>query len=271
MGVSLAVLALTAVGCKSPERSPSFFGDLGLVYRSQTIKRVNNMPLAVRDVPKHPDDGYASNKNVAPIARDSAYIYGRLGFNPRVGLAFPLDGERNFEWKVGLGAEISGNLGMFKEPDHRSDLTVRNYTTDPGERTRGYGAALTYHQTYTALGEHWNTFFFPQLFTELEARLSDNIGLAVGFTFWYEQLWVENGWDRYDRYQTRNAHRIADIFAGIPYLSLRFDKEKKDSFFNAAVDIGYVMPLSIEKRGFGKEMEITENNHGFFIGLRHKF
>ncbi|MBW2990281.1 hypothetical protein KY348_01100 [Candidatus Woesearchaeota archaeon] len=247
----------------------SFFWDVNLGYRSSILGSVENIPLEVRDVPKHEDDWYAKDRNVAPIEKNSVNLYGRVKAGTRLGgkLAFIQD---KLFFKTGVGIDFTHAAALSKY-NKRKDMQERNYTNFPGTNTRGYGAALTFYQVRTSfvdLGLE-DAFFRPLVFSEIEVKLEEKTGLVLGYLAYPQNFHVRNGWDRYDNLQVKDEHELAKLIIGGPYVSIKFyhkeDYSEKRNY--VSIDVGFTSILKKQLTEIGKNMQLNFNDGSFYIGI----
>jgi hypothetical protein len=177
-----------------------------------------SIPEYVRDVPKHPDDDYALDSNVAPI-KDTSPSY-----------LIPLD-KPPFELRALVGIEKNGfdlSLGpsmLIGSPevpysiDFEGYHVGRNYTNYPGTDIRGYDAALTYYSVQ-GLSRKFSFGFFSRLsYKVLEictpkmySPLSLNLFAEYSINPMTSTLKIENGWDRYDSYEIKDTYHLDTKF-----------------------------------------------------------
>ena len=194
------------------------------------IKSVD-VPLEMRDIPKHKDDSYVPNANVAPIEDDAVDLYPRISLiSLRAGVETGSDNlifvgglglDFNFDATSYIGREHNDNLGK------RKDIIERNYTDKPGSDKRGGAAALTYCYVHPSFGPDWNTFLRPNLFLEGRVRFLGYASLSCGYEMFYENLVAETGWDRNDELDIWKEYDLGSLIVGRPYVSFNIPYEDK--------------------------------------------
>ncbi len=232
----------------------SFFSiDLG-IYETPLINKVENIPLKIRNVPKHPADDYVNDKNVAPIESDNIKLAYRMSWlNPKIGCRSSFLDE-NIMVKLGMGLDFYP-AGIFF-----FDYTTkeRNYVHYPGTEKRGTGEALTYYSIHPICLE-------PNIFSEIETNIAEKIKLGLGYKLSKVNIIAENGWDRYNQLERRKKYNLSGLVYGKPYISLIYG-EKDD------VQIALFFGLNnlIKKRftNLGKQMNIDFNNKAWFVGFK---
>lgn len=247
-----------------------FLVDSNLTYNSPILSGVKGIPLEMRDVPKHPDDSYARESNVAPIAKDSAELYGYADIGTRLGGKFSLH-EDKLLFNTGIGIDFSCTPA-FSEYNKRKDMEVRNYTSNPGSNTRGSGAALTFYRVApsSVLLNFGGVFLRPSAFGEIEVNVGKKASLALGYMVFPQNYQIENGWDRWNKLEFREKHTFAKLIMGGPYLSIKI-KQEDDSrigYHYTSVDIGITRILRKHLTEIGENMELDFNDFSFYIGVR---
>jgi hypothetical protein len=234
---------------------------------------ISTIPLIIRDVPKHKDDTYAPNKNVAPIEDISGTLDGPI-----------LLGDVKMEYRRRLSKEdmtidFGKDIGKLMRP--KSDFKIgwsfevllpesfgqnRNYTNAPGTHIRGEGAALTFYTVSRRYVFKLNNYVRPKLFTEMEFMNKKRSSFAFGYEVFPEKIIARNGWDRYDRKQTKDRYALSNLYYGKAYISARthgkrFGRQNQLTF-------GFVHLLSYKNTELGNEAGINPSKMGFSIGLK---
>jgi len=213
--------------------------------------QITNIPEYIRDVPKHPDDNYALDSNVAPISDDAITLSDSL--------------RGRLEGKVGIG--VKGNWYDFKLDaragftlDSASEIRERNYTNHPGTNLSGTGAALTYYRIF--INEDISPLFgadakfsvkLPKFNHSDETEWNCFVEYSADF---FNKLYIENGWDRYGSLQVNDSYEIASIIdhiikAGVTRVCLGKPLEFSSEFF-AGVDFPQLI-----KTDAGSQIGIT--------------
>ncbi len=236
--VVIAMLVFASTAWAQDEEESKTFLRVAL-----TTLKVSDMPLSVRDVPNHPDDGFASGTE-GPIEKTNYSLKAIIEMGRTVKKVDRRDAslKMNVNWIYGVGT-----------------IARRNYTNAIGTGQRGYGAALTYCQLTTRgmLPNITSSPFVnlvlsvaPELVWERKLGEKKTIGCSVG----YFRLVAENGWDRYDNYEIRNAKALANCFP-----------------IGIAASVGDINLAAkyylVSKSSLGREAGIS-GNFGFSAGVR---
>jgi len=261
------VSPLSARNAQSQEPNKRYFFDLGIRYETSLINEIKNMPLKIRDVPKHPGDIDVPDENIAPIEDASIKLYDRISIGTKTGInLYP---HNKFKIGLGFGLDLDLNapllLGRFKYDD-RKDTRKRNYTTQPGTDKRGYNAALTYYQVHSTFGPNWNDCIIPSIYSEIEFRVTDKVGFALGCNIYKQTLTAENGWDRGNSLEPRKKYNLANLTIVKPCTSLRFYNEKTEQYI--ALELGLFNLRTNKPTDIGKEININFNDLAVFGGIR---
>lgn len=236
------------------------FYEVGSGYEENTIDRVDKIPLRIRNVPKHSNDFYAQDTNVAPIQRDYANLYGhhnpiktKIGIKGLLGRLIP---------SIGIGIDL---------PLITLDIARRNYTDNVGSEQRGDGAALTYYEVSTLFWPTSNDIRLS-IFSELELFVNTKFGVAIGYSLFKESLIAENGWDRYNKLEVKDRYDLADLVVGQPYISFRFhterDSDKEGIYADIiSLNLGFKDVINTRKIGLGKDVDIRLDNKSLFAYL----
>jgi len=226
------------------------YGNLGADMEVGTpTAQIQTVPLSIRDVPAHSGD---SSTGIAPI-KDSEVTHFpyTLDLEGKVGVGFEGKG---FDIRVGpkLSFVITGN---FCWP------TERNYTNDPGSSTRGYGAALTFYNL-----EKDNFAFIPGVSTRISVPLGHQFtGFAEYSIDFLHQLFIRNGWDRYDKFETRKTYKLADLIDHT--VKVGVEVPMGGDFAKAEAFVGVKIPQIIDKTSLADTAKL-ETFPSFLIGLR---
>jgi len=227
-----------------------FYGNLGLGLEAGTpTAQVQTVPLEIRDVPAHPDD---SSLSIAPI-KDSEVTHFpyTLNLEAKVGVGFEGD---NFDIRIGpkAGLVLTGNFSWPIE---------RNYTNDPGSDTRGTGAALTYYNL-----QKEGLAFIPGASARVSIPLGNQlIGFAEYSVDFLHQLFMENGWDRYDKFEVRKTYKLADLIDHTIKVGINFPMGPE--FASGEAYIGVTIPQIIDKTDLADETKL-EVSPSFLVGLK---
>jgi hypothetical protein len=195
---------------------------------------VENMPLAVRSVPIHPDDSYANVSDWAPIQRTRFNSNGMFSINGDY--AF-----QNSKFRLCAGLTLFFSMACQQE---------RNYTDAPGTESRGGGAALTYvamKELGIVSAKISSPFeFLDNISPEIsgDVKLSEKYDLSLGTSISYFRLQVESGWDRFDSKQIDNVFVFGDYLPVSVYLRW------------CGISLGIYYPLELNRTEIGKEADI---------------
>jgi hypothetical protein len=196
------VLSLFLVTFFSTNLSSAGENGFGLTYNNIKCE-IKDMPEEIRNVPIHEDDGYANPANAGPI--EKRY--------------YELDGFFSLDWfyRKDIGDKLWLDFGINWLLCPLRSVGLRNYTNAVGTSQRGYGAALTFaalqmRGPLPPTGEYIVDFLFnwtPQVAigTPLDKEKNFKIGISAS----YYRLCAVNGWDRYDRYETKDYYTLAHI------------------------------------------------------------
>lgn len=203
---------------------------LGFGYNLSILKQINNIPLAIRNVPVNPGDipTYGPTSSWAlPIGETSVNPAGNLPLlDITFGPTIPLD-RGVFVIGFGAGGEFSFYGGGQNERNY-----VENGAPTSGDSAsyvEGSGTALTYYEIAPgpiAIGGL--LAIEPYIFAEVKMRPSDicgkpdGWGVSIGHRIYYETGIAQNGWDRYAEYTVQSSFNLIDMVTGMPYAALNF-------------------------------------------------
>jgi hypothetical protein len=239
---------------------------LGGTYEQPVVRTVNKIPLSIRDVPVHPDDAEFAG-NAGPIAKDTLRLSDRVSVLHLKGFfRLPIAHDR-LAWRTGVGLDFDFRMEAVKDPNKRSDIAERNYENAPGTDTRGEGAALTYIQAGTSYWFHENTFVKPYVFSEVSLNLSSNVSLDFGANLHQEQIFLENGWDRYDNLDTQATYNLENLVVVQPYVGLKCSFGKDEDRWFVRLLAGTSQTISERKTDLGNAVELHRNSFPLLLGL----
>lgn len=267
--IATTLLSVSLTTPAKAEVKPIFSLGFNAGYEKSLISSINNIPLAIRNVPKHRDDGYASDSNVAPIAGSSIDLsetYPILGAKVGVGIGIHDTWEDDkFTFKVGIGAETwhPDKATNFYTAD---EFHSRNYTNAPGTDTRGEAAALTAYRVFTYYHKPDDNLK-PYLFSEAGFH-KDFLTLNLGYKIFKQGIIAENGWDRYNSFEKWNSHELAEYIVGSPYASVGCRFPCLTNCIGAVtLDTGLNHILKEELSSLGKQAAIDTAGASWFVGL----
>ncbi len=236
---------------KDADKSVESFWEIGPVYRHSLVNEVRDVPLAIRNIPIHPDDWGVPG----PIADDEVTVGPRLGMFVNYGQKLTLLKDSLF-LRAGVEMELSGMLDI--------DKPSRNYTNAVGTSERGYGAALTYYSIYTKAGPDWNSFLIPKVFVGLETKLSDSLTFGAGYKLWREDLVAETGYDRHDNLERRDGFGLVDMTIGSIVGSLKYNYSGDRYLF---LEFGTQDILDKQYHNLGREADIDFADNSFTVSV----
>lgn len=211
------------------------------------------VPKRVRNVPVHSDDQNIPT-NIAPINNAS------INYSP---CSICLEGMIGVAYKSGLyKVKISGGTSYYLAANDHNSLKTRNYTNAPGTNERGDGAALTYYK----LDKDWThgiNAFVPRLSINISRQFSKKsiCQIFTEYDLSFYGLHLENGWDRYNRFEKWKIYKLADIRRNCIKFGLNVKFLK--------IYMGYVIPTAnLTELG-----EISQLKIGPYwtIGFQYKF
>ena len=217
---------------------------------------LENIPLVVRDVPKHPDDGYASDQDVKPI-HDKEFVYfdNYVTGNLRMGLGLI--------WPKGyIAIGIEELMGIN---NHAGDSRLeRNYTNYPGTGMRGEGAALTYYGIESE-GPAGIFFRYSGPILRNDSGVVNGASFILDYNYYPSKLKMSNGWDRWDRYEKWkdfDAGKVETHMLSIGVLYYNY-------MFQISSSVGYMMNFWTPTTQF-KDSKMRTNDN-FYIDLKVGF
>jgi len=250
------------------EQKLSFSGGFVFKYETSLINEIKNIPFEIRKVP-----GYS------PIKDDNVELNNYISLGGRLGAKIPFDD--NIKLNFGMGLDAC--LGEEGSP---SGIKKGNsYFVEP------------YYIIEPRFIPIKNYYLRPNLFSEIEAKITEKIKLGLGYELFGKRIMAENGWDthrterrvinthdvgwtRYTlyepvtvgEYKTNKKYNLANIMVGNLYASLKFYKKpkRKDSsdMYYYAIDFGLTHIIKKNLTDMGKQMDIDFKNKAWFVGLR---
>lgn len=166
--------------------------------------KIGNLPLDIRYVPIHPDDGYASESSNGPILKNAFSI---------CPIASSQIGKPIYMAKSGL--KVCARWLLYPHFEFYKEL--RNYTDAPGTERRGDSAALTFvglrvggiiPPFINTAGVGILDLLFnvtPEISWEPPSLAKQNLALTLS----YFQIQAVNGWDRYDKLEVNKRYVLA--------------------------------------------------------------
>lgn len=244
--------------------------NLGITYEQSIVSKVGNIPFDIRNVPVHSSD-YSGGQGA--IQKDSLEPSSRVTLmSSRIGLELSSNNKKLYI-NTGLGLDVnfgSETLSFWNEYNDRSDMAERGYLgSSTGTDQRGTGTALTYIYAGYRYGPDWNTFLKPNLFANIGYNFSKTTSLEAGVKVHQQELFLETGWDRYDKLDTKDTYGVAKYTVLQSNLRLKL-KPEEDSKAFAAIDLGVSFPLSKKCSDLGNKLSLDEKP-ALIIGVSANF
>lgn len=215
-----------------------------------------NAPEYMRYIPIHPNDWHAHELDNAPIENGitifpnalSIPLYGELG--PQISFS-----NIKMRFKTGMSLELMNIVyplvGLISHPFDgipQMNMKERDYLLNPGSSKRGYGTALTYYRVYTQLKRKFPHYYGAEI--EIGIKEKEVLSLLLG---WEEiasyDLFLENGWDRYDSLQVRETFLLGNFSPRKFYTGLIWESDKYTEKERHIYVMGYIIAgVTIEKR-----------------------
>ena len=257
-GTSLLVGALTVnpfLTKNTQAQSPklSFYSDFSIKYESGLVKDIKNIPLEVRTLPKKKGgeeivtikEDYLELKESLPL---STKLGGKISFNDKIGLT--------------LGMNFDFYFSSKEKNMHTRDFSENSKKC---ESPREYGPA-TYYCAYPAFLSNWNRTIKPSLYSEIEAKITDVLGIGVGYELSKEKLVIENGWENSDKFKKNKRYDLANLTTNNIFGSLKFHNEDEGVFYS--LDLGFSRAINENLNPLGEQAKINFNDKNWFVGFR---
>jgi hypothetical protein len=164
----------------------------------------SNIPQALRTVPTHPDDGYPPG--TAWTIPTASYSMNDPQLQPHIFFSFaPQFTLSRFTVRAGLKIVPAVEIESAK-PTAGSTVPEVN---QQGTADRGFGESLVYYFLYWSPKASGQT----KPFAEAEFRVHRLVSLIGGYDPYRSTFDVlfENGWDRYDAFQTHMTQTLASV------------------------------------------------------------
>jgi len=214
------------------------------IYSGPDIE-VKNMPLNVRNVPIHKDDGYALRSNGGAVQRIHYDTAGTFA----LGYSWYKDHKR-LRFNIGVKWIFYPLYCLY-------DNELRNYTNAPGTEKRGSDAALTFVgiQKRGIIPDIESDYVDPILnFTPeagVELMLSENGNSSVGLNLSYFEIQAVNGWDRYNSLEINKTYDLGYYMPVSVYVHYKW------------ITAGIVYPVALATTNIGKEAGVETHITGF--------
>jgi len=219
------------------------------------IKRVKNVPEAIRNVPIHSDDWGTPG----PIPHTDAHApwMPEIRFL-KLGAEFALNNEMHLD----VYGDLSVNFTRWGRP-WGGDIRERNYTNATGSSHRGYGAALTYYTPQYSLlipGIKTELYFEP----ESGGSGFSNFNKFIGAGLRKYDLLIQTGYDRYDDYDEYKNYHIGDLWEFSMFIGTS-NLNNTESPLIMDVRVGVNFNYANERGHYG--VDIEENPVMPFFGI----
>jgi hypothetical protein len=233
------------------------------------ITKVSNLPDEVRFVPIHVDDTYASENDNGPIPDALLKIDGQY-IIPFVsaGLGVNLHG---IEIEAGIKPKFLSSPNHIASKEDKGYVSRRNYTNDPGNPTRGYGAALTYYSLNLKRG-CWENFVEGSI-PLFKPKSEDSYFHPRLFGGWSQtngKVQVTRGYDRFNYFEELNRINIGEFRTTSWYVGLGIQRPLyKEPIFSFKVCYGKEEHVIMESYFQGIKFELSKGNFlRFTVGIR---
>lgn len=256
LGAAILGAGLLFAPVKKADAGFYFYGSGEFNFSYGTpIAKITTMPEYIRNVPPHPDDSIKTTyPGVIADRGELAMSLGSLGFETRIGFGIKTD-YPDFDLKIGpkLNFEISSS----------SKIAERNYLNHPGTDIRGEGAALTYYNF--AMGrENSSVCIVPGI--SVKGSIGKYVQLFTEYSAdWYE-FFVQNGWDRYNRLEVKDAYKIAESINHSITLGVGLDTQGSSSYLLEGF-VGITIPQIVSKTPLADQTGFSVNPN-FFFGIK---
>ncbi len=170
------------------------------------MKEVDNVPLALRQVPSHPDDTwiYGNQQVMRTIPFDSINPSGFESLNFTVSPELTL-------WRFRLRSGLMFSYASFGGAEPKNEGSTREIN-QYGVPERGYGTSLVYYSIYGR--NSWK----PGVITEADLNIYKGFLAMVGYGWSNYNLVTETGYDRYDALEQYRAYDLGSARSVRRYL-----------------------------------------------------
>jgi len=174
--------------------------DITTTLNGPYIEEIGNVPIALRQVPSHPDDIwiYGNRSIIRTIPYDSVGGSNLGSFN--LGISPELTIWR-FRVRNGIIFSLDNLGGVAEKSNSGSTREINQY----GQPVRGYGTSLVYYNI------HGESSRKPGLIHEVDFDIDKNL-LAIGRYSWSNYNLVgESGYDRWDMLEKYRDYELGDV------------------------------------------------------------
>jgi hypothetical protein len=213
------------------------------------LPQVGQLPASLRTVPINPNDAGAGTPVIIPGATVEPGTYAPLGsaIAPEVSygrLAFRAGGV--FSWEAVAPLAHKGSKGSTQEVNYQGD-------------GRTVGAALAYYAVLS------RPRYVPGVFGELELRASHGLALLVGYQASWQNVDLQQGWDRYDSLQKYKSIVLSQDVAQQEYAGVRLSKAIGGSWTAGTFFLAGPVQISQNPTAAGSGAVIGYNKTPFFV------
>lgn len=178
---------------------------------------VSNIPLQLRQVPVHPNDGYLRlGEKIVTIPADTIKPALFCLFSPSVS---PQATFWRLQFRGGINVTIP--LAPFaRTANNGSTREIHQYNSGT---SRGYGTSLVFYAVTVSpkpvLG--W--------LGEAEFQVSENLSFLTGFSTSGYNLRIRTGWDRYDSLETYKIYKLSSSDLQKKYVGIRIKPDHPET------------------------------------------
>ena len=261
-----AVMVVLLSGCflasRADDASRSFNASFDYTY---TGIHINDMPLAIRNVPVHPDDSWASGRQ-GPIEQKDYNSNHRVDLSLMWAKEFALD-EKSLPW-----INIAVGMDWIIFPWVNAQKAERNYMNDPGSGTRGTGAALTYVgvRQVGVIPSFGNAFtdailnWTPTAKIEICPFNQSLKNFWVGASVSYYTVNAQTGWDRDNGLDPQKDYVLMKVIPIRIYGTVFLDDDTKGTSRSGFTFGVQLQPGS--KTDLGRQADMSVANPALFAG-----
>lgn len=217
---------------------------------NQPYFRVSGLPEIIRNVPKHPEDTYAPDRNMGPI-KDTPLSSPPVHFN--------ISSSAGIGYQAG-SVDIDAGAALAYRLLSSARINRRNYTNAVGTDERGVGAALTYCGFMDRVNGYYD--LVPGVFFQV----SKNVGEPDGYTGEVPRFFIRydletfeanavTGYDRWNQLDNLENFPLGKIISH----SIKSGYEVKGPNFVARAYAGYAFTKA-HPNDLGKESGLRADN-----------
>lgn len=252
---------------------------LGVDYEAPVIKKIDNIPEEIRDLPSK-----ESYYNPEPIQDDDVETYSRLSFvkgklgtrillgekaNLKLGIALDWNIDTTISWGYYGGRKDTGTREPYT-PSYSSSKALREIdprmkcetTTDSGG---GNSETIDYYYVHPSFLFTQNTTLRPSLFSELEFKIGEEKSLALGCEIYTEKINARTGYKRGTTDDVKDECELATLTIAKPYASFRTEVDKNTY---ACFDLGISKVINESYTDLGKQADFEFNSAALSAGIK---